>query len=253
VERSVAPAASETKAARSTAARPKKEEKPSGAEAASTSPPAAAKAEKVVPPPEVAPPADVRPPATDHRPPATDNRQHPTSDKLGHFLQTAGERRVEQAREVEGPSGTLLELLTFSIAGELYAVSIDNVVEIVTPRAVTRIPNSDPSIVGILSLRGMIVTLIDAHRRLGHRQAAEPDPETRIIVVQLDHETLGFTVDKVLRVVKIDAEAVQPHPVVHASEQDVSVRGVFRHADALTILLDLDKLLNTRAAAAPAS
>ena len=191
-------------------------------------------------------------PTTGNRQPTTDNREGRNAQltsKLERFLQTAGERRVERAQETQAAAGEQLELLTFSIAGELYAVSIDNVVEIVTPRAVTRIPNSDPLVVGILSLRGMIVTLIDARRRLGHPDAAEATPDSRVIVVQLEHETLGFSVDKVLRVVKTGASAIEPHPVVHASEQDDSVRGVFRYADALTILLDLDKLLNTRAAA----
>ena len=190
---------------------------------------------------------DNRQPEPDNRQPTTDNRD--LTSKLERFLQTAGERRVERAQETQSLAGEQLELLTFAIAGELYAVSIDNVAEIVTPRAVTRIPNSDPLVVGILSLRGMIVTLIDARRRLGHPGGSVATPDTRIIVVQLEHETLGFSVDKVLRVVKMSATAIEPHPVVHASEHDDSVRGVFRFADALTILLDLDKLLNTRAAA----
>ena len=54
---------------------------------------------------------------------------------------------------------------------------------------------------------------------------------------------MGFVVDRVLRVVKIEADVVDAHPVVHTSEQEESVRGVFRHGDALTILLDLEKLL----------
>ena len=53
----------------------------------------------------------------------------------------------------------------------------------------------------------------------------------------------GVLVDLVLRVVKVDVTEIEPQPVVHASEQDESVRGVFRYKGALTILLDLDKLL----------
>ncbi len=188
-----------------------------------------------------------------HQPATAPAADQPLTSKLKRFLDSAGERRVERAQETEAATEAQLELLTFLIAGELYAVSIEKVVEIVTPRAMTRIPNADPLVVGILSLRGLIVTLLDARRRLGHPGNEEASAETRIIVVQLDHETLGFSVDKVLRVVKVEAAAVEPHPVVHASEHDESVAGVFRHADALTILLDLDKLLNTRAVVAPAS
>ena len=65
-----------------------------------------------------------------------------------------------------------------------------------------------------------------------------------MIVVQHGGDLLGFLVDRVLRVVKVDAESVEPHPVAHASEQDESVRGVFRHGEALTMLIELDRVLN---------
>ena len=67
--------------------------------------------------------------------------------------------------------------------------------------------------------------------------------DARVIVVEHGGETLGFQVDRVLRVVKLDAAAVEAHPVIHSSELTDSIRGVFQHAGALTILLDLDKLL----------
>jgi purine-binding chemotaxis protein CheW len=167
----------------------------------------------------------------------------PTSPKLDHFKQIAGKRRdgfIEQ--EVETASAEQIELLTFIIAGEQYAVSIDHLVEIVTPRGATPVPNADPTIVGIISLRGTMVTVIDVRRKLRHPAAAAGN-DTRIIVAERGSEVLGFEVDRVLRVVKVDSAAIEPHPVVHSSELSEAVRGVFRHANALTILLDLDKLL----------
>jgi len=129
------------------------------------------------------------------------------------------------------------------IAGEHYAVDIERIVEIVTPRNVTRIPNADATVVGILSLRGTIVTLVDVRRKLRHRESAAATAETRIVVIDFNNEIVGFLVDHVLRVVKASPGEIEPHPVVHATELDQAVRGVFRVAGALTILLDLDKLL----------
>ena len=136
------------------------------------------------------------------------------------------------------------------IAGESYAVDIERIVEIVRPRPVTRIPNADLSIVGIVSLRGTVVTLLDVRRKLRHGVADAPSPETRIVVIDQQNEMVGFIVDRVLRVVKVAEREIEPHPVVHAAEIDQSIRGVFRAGDALTILLDLDKLLDHRALAA---
>jgi purine-binding chemotaxis protein CheW len=167
-----------------------------------------------------------------------------SSAKLEHFKEQAGTKRegfVEEAEEVA--AGAQVELLTFILAGEQYAVDIEHIVEIVTPRAITRVPNADQDIVGIISLRGTIVTVLDTRRKLRHRPGNGSHPDRRIIVVEKGGETLGFEVDRVLRVVKADPGAIEPHPVVHASEQHEAIRGVFRHGDALTILLDFDKLL----------
>jgi purine-binding chemotaxis protein CheW len=168
-----------------------------------------------------------------------------SSAKLDKFKQEAGTKREGFVEEVEAAAAeTKLELLTFVLAGEHYALDIEHIVEIVTPRAITRVPNADEGIVGIISLRGTIVTVVDTRRKLRHPGSKNGDhPDRRIIVVEKAGETLGFEVDRVLRVVKTDPGAVEPHPVVHASEQHEAIRGVFRHADALTILLDFDKLL----------
>lgn len=167
--------------------------------------------------------------------------------KLDRFREQAGRLRdaIVERPETEEETATAsdqLEVLSFVIAGEHYAADIERIVEIVTPRNVTKVPNTDPAIVGIVSLRGMMVTIVDIRARLRQRQV-EPTAETRFIVVDQHGETIGFEVDRVLRVLKIGRSTVEPHPVVHASEIDDSILGVFRHKGALTILLDFDKLL----------
>jgi len=193
-----------------------------------------------VPPPETAPLPEAPPAPPDSRQPTADTQSSP---KLEQFKSTAGQRRegfIE--RDTETTSADQVELLTFIIAGEQYAVSIEHLVEIITPRDATQVPNADPTIVGIISLRGTMVTVIDVRRKLRHPPAAGGN-DARVIVVERAGEVLGFEVDRVLRVLKVNSAAVEPHPVVHSSELSEAVRGVFRHANALTILLDLDKLL----------
>lgn len=190
-------------------------------------------------------------PTAPPEPPATDNRQPATTSKLDRFKETAGKRRdVITSQATDATAAAQLELLTFVIAREQYAVEIERIVEIVTPRPLTRIPNADPSVLGIISLRGTIVTLVDVRRKLRHPEAGEGSADTRIVVIDFHNEMVGFLVDRVLRVVKAAATDIEPHPVVHSNELDESIRGVFRPAGALTILLDLDKLLDHRALAA---
>jgi purine-binding chemotaxis protein CheW len=195
-----------------------------------------------VPPEPEAPP----PPQPEPEPvPEPEPEKIASTPKLEKFKQEAGKKREGFVEEIEQTAASnQYELLTFILAGEHYALDIEHIVEIVTPRAITRVPNADTAIVGIISLRGTIVTVVDARQKLKHPASKNGDhPDRRIIVVEKGGETLGFEVDRVLRVVKTDPGAVEPHPVVHASEQRDAIRGVFRHADALTILLDFDKLL----------
>ena len=165
------------------------------------------------------------------------------SPKLARYLETAGQRHDVRKQKVDAIPAERRELLTFSMAGEEYAVDIGKVVEIITPRPVTRVPNADQSVVGILSLRGSIVVVVDVRELLGHGPAPAPDANTRIIIMERAGENAGFFVDSVRRVVKMDNDDLEPHPVAHTSEQDQAVSGVFRVSGALTILLDLDKLL----------
>ena len=206
--------------------------------------------EKAAPQTSPEPAAAAAPPEPQVPPSGRDDTTAQTS-KLEKFKQQAGKRRETAQAAVDITSSeNVLELLTFVIAGEQYAVDIERIVEIVTPRPVTRIPNADASVVGIISLRGTIVTLVDVRRKLRHAAAQQENDDTRIVVIDYHNEMVGFVVDRVLRVVKAAAGDIDPHPVVHATELDESVRGVFRAAGALTILLDLDKLLDHRALAA---
>jgi len=165
----------------------------------------------------------------------------PARDRLEKFLEEAGKRRDTAVPVVPEPAGDQFEALTFLIGNERYAVDIEPIVSIVMPGPYTRVPNADPSVMGIMSVRGTMVTMIDVRRRL--RQAPAGDGQMRIVVVRHGADFLGFEVDRVLRVIDVDRAEIEPHPVVDAKEEDEAIRGVFRLAGALTILLDLDKLL----------
>jgi purine-binding chemotaxis protein CheW len=165
----------------------------------------------------------------------------PARDRLEKFLEEAGKRRDTVAPLAPEPAGDQFEALTFLIGNERYAVDIEPIVSIVMPGPYTRVPNADPSVMGIMSVRGTMVTMIDVRRRL--RPAPGGDVQMRIVVVRHGADFLGFEVDRVLRVIDVDRAAIEPHPVVDAKEEDEAIRGVFRLAGALTILLDLDKLL----------
>lgn len=167
-------------------------------------------------------------------------------DRLDEFRRKAGQRRevlVEESDQEGQIDDQRVELLVFEISRERYAVEIEQIREITRARAYTHVPNADRSVIGIISLRGTIVTILDVRTRLGHRQAAASDDDTRIIVVEQQNEIAGFVVDRVYRVLAIDRSTIEANPVVSPSEQSRYIRGVFRYNDRITILLDMNRLL----------
>lgn len=168
------------------------------------------------------------------------------SEKLEKFRRTAGLRQTD-ALSTDATEETIaediLELLLFRLGEEQYALPIETIVEITRPRSATHVPNSGNEVVGIISLRGTVVTILDVRRKLGHAHEFTTTDDTRVIVVEYRGETCGFLVDRVSRVVRVARGEIESHPVVNSSEQSEFIRGVFQHNQKLSILLDLDRLL----------
>jgi purine-binding chemotaxis protein CheW len=167
--------------------------------------------------------------------------------KLDAFKDQAGTQRFgEEAVAASAEDETLRELLTFSLAGEHYAIDIESIVEITPPRDVTRIPNAEASVIGIISLRGTIVTVLDLRQILGHPPRTErEDDDARIIVLERKGQTSGILVDRVFRVAKVARHELASHPVVSTTEHNAAIEGVFQHKEVLTIVLNLERLLNS--------
>jgi len=162
--------------------------------------------------------------------------------KLQSFLSTVGRKRAGIVQEVVAPPQDEVELLTFTLGEERYAIEIGDVAEIVSAQTATRIPNADSGIVGVISVRGSIVTLVDVRSRL-KQPARAPSKDSRVIVVRKEGGLMGFEVDRVLRPSKIERATIEPQPVVHPDEESECIRGVIRGPNALTIVLDLSKLV----------
>ncbi|MHB0968985.1 MAG: chemotaxis protein CheW [Thermoanaerobaculia bacterium] len=169
-----------------------------------------------------------------------------TSTKLETFKNQAGTQRFgTDAAAADSSDEALRELLTFSLASENYAIDIESIVEITPPREVTRIPNAEASVIGIISLRGTIVTVLDLRQILGHSPLTGGGEDARIIVLERKGQTSGILVDRVFRVAKVGPREIESHPVVSPAEHDAAIEGVFHHKGVLTIVLNLERLLKS--------
>ncbi len=135
-----------------------------------------------------------------------------------------------------------MELLSFRMGVEEYAVMVDDVKEVLKIRDLTMVPNAPNYVLGVMSLRGNMLPVMDLCKRLGIRRPPSNE-KSRILVVSPDEEDAGLLVDRVSGVLRVLPDAIKPVPenIEHGAE---FLRGIVRKEDKLYILLDLVKAVN---------
>ena len=136
----------------------------------------------------------------------------------------------------------LLQVVTFAIGEEEFGIDILKVQEIIRTMAITKVPNSPPHVEGVINLRGKVIPVIDLRSRFNMAYRAH-DSHTRIIVLQIHGMIVGFVVDGVSEVLRIQSNTVEPPPPVVSGIESEYIKGVGKLDDRLLILLDLDKLI----------
>ena len=135
-----------------------------------------------------------------------------------------------------------LQLVTFHLGNEEFGIAIKRVQEINRTIDITRIPNAPAYVEGVVNFRGKIIPIINLRSKLGLVEA-EQDKATRIMVVEIEGRILGFIVDSVSEVLRINDPNIEPPPGVTGSNDAVYIEGVINLADRILILLDLNALL----------
>jgi purine-binding chemotaxis protein CheW len=118
------------------------------------------------------------------------------------------------------------EVLAFKLASETYALPLAGVQEILKPPRITRVPRAAHEILGIVSVRGRVTTVIDLRRRLRVREAPV-DKNTRVLLIDAGKEVLGLLVDAVLQVYRLFEDEVELASAV-GSDLNEYVMGIGR-------------------------
>lgn len=137
--------------------------------------------------------------------------------------------------------GTQMQLLTFEVAGECFAVEIHAVREIDRLMDITRVPKSPPGIAGVINLRGTIIPVVRLRTTFGFPGASDGE-QTRIIVLGNEGRETGFIVDRVHEVLRVESSAVDPTPEATGTVDADVIRGIATLEDRLLIVLDVEKL-----------
>ena len=128
---------------------------------------------------------------------------------------------------------------TFVVHDRYLGVPVERVQEVLRAQPLTRVPLAHEHIIGLLNIRGQIVTALDLRARLG-LPAREANAPSANVVVQTEGGRLSLVVDRLGDVLPVDDDAFEPPPdTVQATNREL-IKGAFKLDDALLLDLDLD-------------
>jgi purine-binding chemotaxis protein CheW len=160
------------------------------------------------------------------------------------LVRARGEKRAVRRA---GEAGRRVEYLAFVLAKETYAVQIAHVAEILRPPPITEVPRAPATVLGVISVRGKLVSVIDLRRRFALDESPI-DRKSRILLAEAGKgEQVGLLVDEVQQVWRLALEEIEPASVL-GGEQAAHIAGIGRPASSratILILLDLRPILES--------
>lgn len=132
--------------------------------------------------------------------------------------------------------------VTFELDSEIYGISVSEVREVLRYSDIAPVPGAPNFVVGIINLRGNVVTVIDTRSRFGLPKI-EVNDDTRIIIIDIEDQEVGILVDSVAEVVDLDANSIEAAPNVGNEDTSRYIKGVTSMEGKLLILVDVNKLL----------
>ena len=136
----------------------------------------------------------------------------------------------------------ILQWVTFKLMGETYGINVMQVQEVLRYSEIAPVPGAPSYVLGIINLRGNVVTVIDTRHRFGLAPGEITD-NTRIVIIEADKHVVGILVDSVAEVVYLRQSEIETAPNVGNDDSAKFIQGVCHKNDELLILIELDKLL----------
>lgn len=144
---------------------------------------------------------------------------------------------------VDANGDEVLQWVTYKLGEETYGINVMQVQEVLRHTEIAPVPGAPDYVLGIINLRGNVVTVIDTRSRFG-LPSSDISDNTRIVIIESDDQVVGILVDSVAEVVYLRSSEVDSAPNVGTEESAKFIQGVSNRDGQLLILVDLNKLLN---------
>ena len=141
------------------------------------------------------------------------------------------------------PEDEVLQWVTFQLENETYGINVMQVQEVLRYTEIAPVPGAPEYVLGIINLRGNVVTVIDTRSRFG-LPSGDVSENSRIVIIEAEKQVIGIMVDSVAEVVYLRSSEIDAAPAVGTEESAKFIQGVSNRDGQLLILVDLNKLLS---------
>lgn len=143
------------------------------------------------------------------------------------------------ARRTSSNRGPVREFLAFALGSDLYGVELRRIREILSPPPMTPVPRAPHTVLGVCSVRGLLVTVVDLRRCLKLAEGA-PGRRARILLTEAGSgEVVGLFVDEVRQVMRLSENEIEVATSVLGGDASEHVLGIGRSQGEMLILLDI--------------
>lgn len=137
----------------------------------------------------------------------------------------------------------VVQFLSFNVSNETFGIDLIHVHEILRPNFITRIPNVEEYVLGVINLRGEIIPIIDLKKKFDQGYT-EVNKITRIIVLEYNTKRFGLIVEEVNHVIKILKNSISAINNQLSVAFNNMIDYVGRSGDKIVLIVDLKKLIN---------
>jgi purine-binding chemotaxis protein CheW len=155
------------------------------------------------------------------------------------MMSTLSASRGANELDENGYSAATVRCVLFKLDTEVYGINVKKIREVLRVGQIRKVPGCNSQVIGVINVRGVIVTVVDA-RRIYNLGSKEVDDNSRIVIIEVDEErSVGLMVDMVHEVKDIPESCVDMMSD-NREGRSAYIQGVAHYQDNVIVLVDAD-------------
>ena len=132
----------------------------------------------------------------------------------------------------------------FCLGDSFWGIRAEKIIELIEPDDITQVCNSAPSVMGIINLRGRIITVFDLALKIGITEEVGDFKRGSMIIVDNDEDFIGYWVKEIDGFIQPEKDQISPPPIDMSGVEQSLIEGIFNTGDKLVAILNSGKIID---------